>query len=31
MKSSQEVDSKSKKRIKLGFEIFVKEKEGSIG
>ncbi|CAD8152055.1 unnamed protein product [Paramecium pentaurelia] len=31
MKSSQEADSKSKKRIKLGFDIFVKEKEGSIG
>ncbi|CAD8143599.1 unnamed protein product [Paramecium octaurelia] len=31
MKSSQEVDSKSKKRVKLGVDIFVKQKEGSIG
>ncbi|CAD8049153.1 unnamed protein product [Paramecium primaurelia] len=31
MKGSLEADSKSKKIIKLGFDIFVKQKEGSIG
>ncbi|CAD8141190.1 unnamed protein product [Paramecium octaurelia] len=31
MKASLEADSKSKKMIKLGFDIFVKQKEGSIG
>lgn len=31
MKCSLEADSKSKKMIRLGFDIFVKQKEGSIG